>query len=130
MYGKIFLWAILRLGSQLVWAVQVEVPPLDEWNVNIWGSYYENTILWPDGTIIKEDRDFILTVLRVLNEYMRWLIWPIVFGILIYFWFDIITSEDWWERIKSNMKSIARIVVGIVIIMLVYTAIRFVVNLY
>lgn len=126
---KYVLFCVVLL-STIVWAVKVEVPPLDEWQGNIGGSYYENVILWPDGEIITEDRGFVLTVMRVVNEYMRWIIWPILFGILIYFGFEIITSDDPSAKTKEKLKSIWKIIVGIMIIILVYTAIRFVVNLY
>lgn len=111
-------------------AVKVEVPPLDEWKANVWGSYYENTVLWPDGEIINEDRNFILTVMRILNEYMRRILGPLIFGLLIYFWFQIITSSNPWDDTKTKIKSIAKIIIGLLVIILTYTVIRFVVNLY
>ena len=123
-----YLLAILLLWTfQLTWAINVEVPPLDEWQANVGASYYENIILWPDGEIIKSDADLLYTTLRVINEYMWRIIGPMVFGLLIYGWFNIIT---WAKEPKEVLKGITKIIIGIMIAILAYTAIRFIVNLY
>lgn len=129
MNKQIFFSVIGLVLPISIGAIDIVVPPIDEGWTNVQWSYYENTVLWPDWQTIKEDSNFVITVLRVINEYMRRSIGIITFWLLIYFGIDII-QDPTSAKILEKLKAIGRIIIGILIIILVYTTIRFVVNLY
>ena len=121
---KNFLHAIIftTLGLTCVFstfAIVVEVPPSQ--------GQEDVIVTWP--TQIQWDESTFFETIQIINKYLRFSIWAICMGVLIFWWIKLITAS--WDPaiMKEANKLLMWALIWILIAIFSYTIIRIIVNL-
>ena len=121
---KNFLHAIIftTLGLTCVFstfAIVVEVPPSQ--------GQEDVIVTWP--TQIQWDESTFFETIQIINKYLRFSIWAICMGVLIFWWIKLITAS--WDpaKMKEANKLLMWALIWILIAIFSYTIIRIIVNL-
>lgn len=112
---------ILLLSSIIipVSAVVVEVPPA-------WGN---EDIAVTGPTRVQADEFTLFEFIKLINDYLRFAMWAIALGVLVYGGIKLITAQWDPEKMSSANKLLLWAAVGIVIIIFSYAIVRLIVNL-
>lgn len=114
-YGLfVFMINIVSAAS----AVVVEVPPA-------WGN---RDIAVTGSTRIQADEFTVFSFIQLINDYLRFFMGAIAFGVLIYGGIKLITAQGDAEKMSSANRLLLGAGIGIVIVIFSYAVVRLIVN--
>ena len=101
------------------YAIVVDVPPS-------WGQGDVN-LVW--DTRIQTDESTIFDIIQTINMYLRFSIWAICMGVLIFWWIKLITAS--WDpaKMKEANKLLMWALIWILIAIFSYVIVRIIINL-
>jgi hypothetical protein len=103
-----------------VWAITLTVPPTDG----------NQDIVLTGPTQIESQSDLITWYIQLVNQYLRFAMIVLLFVLLVWIWFKLMTNEAGSDNAKKVLKDwILSAWAGIILIMLSYTIVRLVINL-
>lgn len=101
------------------YAIVVEVPPSQ--------GQEDVIVTWP--TQIQADEGTLYETIQTINKYLRFSIWAICMGVLIFWWIKLITAGGDQTKMKEANKLLMWALIGILIAIFSYALIRIIVNL-
>lgn len=101
------------------YAIVVEVPPSQ--------GQEDVIVTWP--TQIQADEGTLYETIQTINRYLRFSIWAICMGVLIFWWIKLITAGGDQAKMKEANKLLMWALIGILIAIFSYALIRIIVNL-
>lgn len=101
------------------YAIVVEVPPSQ--------GQEDVIVTWP--TQIQGDEGTLYETIQTINRYLRFSIWAICMGVLIFWWIKLITAGGDQAKMKEANKLLMWALIGILIAIFSYALIRIIVNL-
>lgn len=113
-----FILLSLPLASFTNW-VNVQVPN-QNWDGDV-------NIDWP--TTVQWEEKHIFVLIQRVNEYLRFSIAAICFGILVYAWVKLMSKNESEEESKKTWKLLSWALIWIVIAIVSYAVVRLIVNL-
>ena len=117
-HGIIF--TVLGLMSLFsTFAIVVEVP----------SSQWQQDVIVTGPTQIQWDESTFFNTIQTINSYLRFSIWAICMGVLIYWWIKLITAQ--WDpaKMKEANKLLMWALIGILVAIFSYAIVRIIVNL-
>ena len=100
-------------------AIVVEVPPSQ--------GQQDVIVTWP--TTIQGNESTLFDTIQTINKYLRFSIWAICMGVLIYWWIKLITAQWDAAKMKESNKLLMWALIGILIAIFSYAIVRIIVNL-
>lgn len=100
-------------------AIVVEVPP----------SQWQEDVIVTGPTQIQGDEATFFQTIQTINKYLRFSIWVICMGVLIYWWIKLITAQWDQAKMKEANKLLTWALIGILIVIFSYAIVRIIVNL-
>jgi len=111
-----FLFSLLSLS---VHAIRLTLPSADG-----------NRDIAVVSTQVESQSDLISWYIQLVNQYLWFAMIVLLFVLLVWMWFKLMTNEAWSDNAKKVLKDgILSAWAGIMIIMLSYTVVRLVINL-
>lgn len=102
------------------YAIVVDVPPSwGQWDINL---------VW-DTTTIQTDESTIFDIIQTINMYLRFSIWAICMGVLIFWWIKLITANGDPAKMKEANKLLMWALIGILVAIFSYAIVRIIINL-
>lgn len=103
-------------------AITVTVPP---------GQWYKDYIVTNETDIQSStsNESFLFSFIQLLNQYLWFIIGAIAMWVGTYAGIKILTSEGDQDKMKNGTQMLLGVVIGIIIVILSYAAVRLVVNL-
>ena len=100
-------------------AIVVEVPS-SQWQEDV-------IVTWP--TQIQSDEGTLFETIQLINTYLRFSLWAVCMGVLIFWWIKLITAQ--WDpaKMKEANKLVMWALVGILIAIFSYALVRIIINL-
>lgn len=92
------------------------------------GTSEDYVLLWQEE-ITANEKDILATI-QLINKYLRFTIWLVLFVIIIISGFKIMVSHWDGEKLKSNVKIIWYSFIWLGISILSYAIVRIVINLF
>jgi len=118
LHGIVF--TILWLTSLFsTFAIVVEVPSSQ--------GQEDVMVTWP--TQIQGDESTLFDTIQTINQYLRFFIWAVSMGVLIFWWIKLITAQ--WDpaKMKEANKLLMWAIVWIFIAIFSYALVRIIINL-
>lgn len=84
-------------------------------------------VTWP--TQIQWDESTLFQTIQTINKYLRFSIWVVCMGVLIFWWIKLITAQWDQAKMKQANKLLMWALIWILIAILSYALVRIVVNL-
>lgn len=100
-------------------AIVVEVP----------SSQGQEDVIVTGPTQIQGDEGTFFDTIQTINSYLRFSIWAICMGVLIYWWIKLITAQGDSAKMKEANKLLMWALIGILIAIFSYALVRIIVNL-
>ncbi len=100
-------------------AIVVEVPS-SQWQQDV-------VVSWP--TQIQADESTLFDIIQTVNMYLRFSIWAICMGVLIFWWIQLITAQWNEAKMKEANTLLMWAIVWIFISIFSYAIVRIIVNL-
>ena len=100
-------------------AIIVEVPP---------SQGQEDVIVTWDPQIQWDESTFFETI-KLINSYLRFSIWVICMGVLVYWWIKLITAQGDPAKMKEANKLLMWALIAILVAIFSYAIVRIIVNL-
>ena len=100
-------------------ALVIDVPPQQ--------GQQDVIVTWP--TQIQSDEGTLFSTIQLINQYLRFAIGVICMGVLVYGGINLVTAQ--WDEAKTKKASglLTWALIGILIAILSYAAVRLIVNL-
>lgn len=118
LHGIVFtvLWLTSLFST---FAIVVEVPSSQ--------GQEDVMVTWP--TQIQGDESTLFQTIQTINKYLRFFIWVVCMGVLIYWWIKLITAQ--WDpaKMKEANKLLMWALIWILIAIFSYALVRIIVNL-
>ena len=117
-HGILFtVFGLMSLFS--TFAIVVEVP----------SSQWQQDVIVTGPTQIQWDESTVFSIIQTINSYLRFSIWAICMGVLIYWWIKLITAQ--WDpaKMKEANKLLMWALIGILVAIFSYAIVRIIVNL-
>ncbi len=117
-HGILFtVFGLMSLFS--TFAIVVEVP----------SSQWQQDVIVTGPTQIQWDESTVFSTIQTINSYLRFSIWAICMGVLIYWWIKLITAQ--WDpaKMKEANKLLMWALIGILVAIFSYAIVRIIVNL-
>ncbi len=119
-YNFSFFLSFLSLVMSSVWAITLTLPATDG-NKDI-------ILTWP--TQVESQSDLIVWYIQLLNQYLWFAMVVLLFVLLVWIGFKLMTNEAWSDDAKTVLKNgLMSAWAGIMIIVLSYTIVRLVINI-
>ena len=117
-HGILFtVFGLMSLFS--TFAIVVEVP----------SSQWQQDVIVTGPTQIQWDESTVFSIIQTINSYLRFSIWAICMGVLIYWWIKLITAQWDAAKMKEANKLLTWALIGILVAIFSYALVRIVVNL-
>jgi len=114
----VYIYSIILFISHIN-AVVIEVPPA-RWNQDI-------AVTGP--TRVQADEFTLFEFIKLVNEYLWFIMWAILLAIFIYGWFILITAEWDAQKLSQANKILLGSGIGVLIVIFSYAIIRLIINL-
>ena len=114
--------AFTTLGLTMLFstfAIVVEVP----------SSQWQQDVMVTGPTQVQWDESTFFETLQTINKYLRFSIWAICMGVLIYWWITLMMAQGDAAKMKEANKLLMGALIGILIAIFSYTLVRIIVNL-
>ncbi len=100
-------------------AIVVEVP----------SSQGQEDVIVTGPTQIQGDESTFFDTIQTVNQYLRFSLWSLCMGVLIYWWIKLITAQGDAAKMKEANKLLMWALIGILIAIFSYAIVRIIVNL-
>lgn len=100
-------------------ALVVEVPS-SQWQEDV-------MVTWP--TQIQWDEGTFFETIQNINSYLRFSIWIVCMGVLIFWWIQLMTAQGNETKMKEANKLLMWALIGILIAIFSYAIVRIIINL-
>lgn len=118
MHGILFtMFGLTTLFS--TFAIVVEVP----------SSQWQEDVIVTGPTQVQGNESTFFETIQTINKYLRFSIWAICMGVLIYWWIKLMTATWDAAKMKEANKLLMWALVGILIAIFSYAIVRIVINL-
>ncbi len=101
------------------YAIVVEVPS-SQWQQDV-------MVTWP--TQVQADESTFFDTIQTVNKYLRFFIWAVCMGVLIFWWIKLITANGDWAKMKEANKLLMWAIIWIFIAIFSYAIVRIIINL-
>lgn len=118
-FHAIFFTTLGLMSVFSTFAIVVEVPS-SQWQEDV-------IVTWP--TQIQWDEGTFFETIQTINTYLRFSLWSICMGVLIFWWIKLITAQWDAAKMKEANKLLMWALIGILIAILSYAIVRIIVNL-
>jgi hypothetical protein len=114
------IYTILGLTTLFsTFAIVVEVP----------SSQGQEDVIVTGPTQVQWDESTFFETIQIINQYLRFSLWSICMGVLIFWWIKLITAQ--WDpaKMKEANKLLIWALIWILIAIFSYAIVRIIVNL-
>ncbi len=118
-FHAIFFTTLGLMSVFSTFAIVVEVPS-SQWQEDV-------IVTWP--TQIQWDEGTFFETIQTINTYLRFSLWSICMGVLIFWWIKLITAQWDAAKMKEANKLLMWALIGILIAIFSYAIVRIIVNL-
>jgi len=101
-------------------AVVVQIPE-QNWDDDV-------AVTWP--TTVQGSEKNIFVLIQQINEYLWFTIGLVCFGVVVYGWFTLMSASGNEDKQKLGSKILKWGLIGIIIAMVSYAAVRLIINLF
>jgi len=100
-------------------AIVVEVP----------SSQWQDDVMVTGPTQIQGDESTFFETIQTINTYLRFFLWAICMGVLIFWWIKLMTAQGDPAKMKEANKLLMWALIWILIAVFSYAIVRIIVNL-